>query len=149
MEINEIKKDDFKPALDLALKIFDKFEAPDYSDEGIESFHRSLNDKEYIDQLKMYGAFSDGVLLGIIATRNKGNHIALFFVDDKAQGKGIGRKLFEKICKDRQTGKLTVNSSPFALEIYHHLGFKDTDSEQIIDGIRFTPMEYTKKSNLQ
>ena len=148
MEINEIKKDDFKPALDLALKIFDKFEAPDYSEKGIESFHNSLKDKEYTNQLKMYGAFSDGVLLGIIATRNSGNHIALFFVDDKAQRKGIGRKLFEKVCNDNRTGKITVNSSPFAVEIYHHLGFEDTDSEQIVDGIRFTPMEYTKPSDL-
>ncbi|WP_460645598.1 GNAT family N-acetyltransferase [Lacrimispora brassicae] len=38
---------------------------------------------------------------------------------------------------------MTVNSSPYAVEIYHKLGFVDTDTEQLVNGIRFIPMEYT------
>ena len=39
------------------------------------------------------------------------------------------------------SGFFTVNSSPYAHEIYKHLGFFDTDSEQCINGLRFYPMK--------
>ena len=39
----------------------------------------------------------------------------------------------------------TVNSSPYAVEIYRHLGFVPTDDEQSVDGLRFTPMQYSSK----
>lgn len=38
-------------------------------------------------------------------------------------------------------GRMTVNSSHYAIPIYHRFGFHDTDQEQMQDGIRFTPME--------
>ena len=38
---------------------------------------------------------------------------------------------------------MTVNSSPFAVEIYQKLGFHALSGEQLADGIRFTPMKYT------
>ena len=36
----------------------------------------------------------------------------------------------------------TVNSSPYAEEVYQYLGFTQTDREQNVDGLRFTPMQY-------
>ena len=36
---------------------------------------------------------------------------------------------------------LTVNSAPFAIDFYHKIGFKDTGKEQIVDGIKFLPMQ--------
>ncbi len=90
--------------------------------------------------LTIYGAFDHNKLIGVIATRNEGNHIALFFVDGKHQQKGIGRKLFNTIIECCNSNEITVNSSPYAKEIYHHLGFKDTDVEQAVTGIRFIPM---------
>lgn len=62
-------------------------------------------------------------------------------VDEVYQGRGIGRKLFECILKECPAGRMTVNSSHYAIPIYHRFGFHDTDQEQIQDGIRFTPME--------
>lgn len=38
-------------------------------------------------------------------------------------------------------GRMTVNSSHYAVPIYHRFGFYDTEQEQMQDGIRFTPME--------
>ena len=38
----------------------------------------------------------------------------------------------------------TVNSSPYAVPVYHKLGFIDMDSEQLSDGIRFTPMKFER-----
>ena len=34
---------------------------------------------------------------------------------------------------------------PYAVEIYRHLGFVPTDDEQSVDGLRFTPMQYSSK----
>lgn len=136
---------EIKAALRLALDVFMRFEAPEYPKEGIESFKTSLSSMEYLEKLKIYGAYEDGNLLGMIATRLLGSHIALFFVDEEFQGQGIGRLLFDEVLKDCHTEKLTVNSSPYAAEIYRHLGFADDMPEQIADGIRYIPMTYNKK----
>lgn len=36
---------------------------------------------------------------------------------------------------------MTVNSSPYAVGAYEKPGFFDTDIEQVMNGLRFTPME--------
>jgi len=55
----------------------------------------------------------------------------------------MARSLFQtvkEICKKQDNiSKITVNSSPYAVEVYHHLGFVDIDKEQTVNGIRFTP----------
>jgi GNAT superfamily N-acetyltransferase len=96
-----------------------------------------------MESLDMYGYYSDEKLIGVIAIRNKGNHIALFFVDGKYHIQGIGRKLFSYVLENSSSDEITVNSSPYAKEVYHRLGFVDTDVEQTVDGIRFT-MVYRK-----
>lgn len=50
--------------------------------------------------------------------------------------------LFEEMKKDFEKQVFTVNSSPYAVKIYEHLGFRATDSEQTVNGLRFTPMVY-------
>jgi len=54
--------------------------------------------------------------------------------------------LFEAALKNSSSNELTVNASPYAMEIYHHLGFKDTKTEQTVMGIRFIPMIYRGKT---
>ena len=39
----------------------------------------------------------------------------------------------------------TVHSSPYAVEVYRHLGFVPTDSEQVTHGLRYTPMIFGQK----
>lgn len=147
MEIIKLKKDQYREVFKLAWEVFQEYEAPDYSKEGIESFYNSIHSEEYIEQLKIFGAFENEKLVGIIATRNKGNHIALFFVKSEEQNKGIGRKLFKRICLENLSGKITVNSSPYAVKVYHHLGFNSIDTEKVIDGIKYTPMEIHLENN--
>ena len=144
MVIKKLAQSDIDEALKLVSNVFMIFEAPDYIDEGIITFQNCINNHEFIDNLDMYGAFEKDQLVGVIATRNEGNHIALFFVDGKYHKREIGRQLFEQVVKNSSSNKITVNSSPYAIEIYHRLGFVDTNTEQLVDGMRFTPMEYTK-----
>ena len=62
-------------------------------------------------------------------------------MNGKYHRQGIGKQLFQTIKSKNNENKMTVNSSPYAVSIYHKLGFKDTDIEQAVNGLRFTPME--------
>ena len=103
MEIRKIKEQEMPEALDLTWRTFLEFEAPDYTEEGIKEFKKSIDDKEWIAARDFWGAFEEEKLLGLIATKNY-NHIALFFVDGIYHKQGIGRKLFDKICELNTTG---------------------------------------------
>ena len=59
--------------------------------------------------------------------------------------RGIGKKLFDAMRRDYAHPVFTVNSSPYAVEVYRHLGFVPTGEEQTVDGLRFTPMQYRPK----
>lgn len=144
MEIKKVLQSEKTNAMHLVWNVFLEFEAPDYVDEGINTFHDFINNEESINGLKIYGAYEKGNLVGITATRNNGNHIALFFVHGKYHRQGIGRELFEAVLKNSTSKIITVNSSPYAIEIYHKLGFIDSDIEQTKEGMRFTPMKYQK-----
>ena len=61
--------------------------------------------------------------------------------DGKYHKQGIGRKLFDKVKSFNDKNYFTVNSSPYAHEVYKHLGFLDTDKEQCVNGLRFYPMK--------
>ncbi|MFV0393603.1 MAG: GNAT family N-acetyltransferase [Coprobacillaceae bacterium] len=126
----------------LVWKIFLKFEAPEYTQEGINNFKAFLDNSNIMETVEFWGAFENDVLVGIIAMRSERSHVCLFFVDEGYQGQGIGRKLWNYVIEHTKVDSITVNSSPYAVEIYHALGFKDTDIEQTTDGIRYTPMKY-------
>ena len=140
MELKEIKGD-LKQALELVWRVFLEYEAPFYTKQGIDTFHSFISDKDKMNLLTFYGMYNKNKLIGVIATRNNGNHIALFFVDGEYHKKGIGKCLFQKVLENATSNEITVNSSVYAIEVYHKLGFVDTDKEQIEDGIIYTPMK--------
>lgn len=145
MEIRKITLSERACALELVFRTFMKYEAPDYSKEGVESFRKSVIDnKDFLNHIVLHGAFQGEEIRGVIATRNQGNHIALFFVDEKYHQQGIGKSLFQTVLQKCNSNEMTVHSSPYAVRIYQHLGFVETAPEQITDGIRYTPMIYQK-----
>lgn len=146
IKITGIGTDNREEALNLVWKTFRQYEALDYSKEGLKTFYQSVIENEaYLNSIQLYGAYDGETLLGVIATRNGGNHIALFFVDGAHHRQGIGRALFQTALKNSTSNEITVNSSPYAIEVYHRLGFADTASEQTTDGMRYTPMVYQKR----
>lgn len=145
MVIREVLEVELDKAISLVWKGFLDFEADDYSEEGVKNFKEFINNKQAIKRLKIFGAYIDDYLVGIIATRNENSHISLFFVDENYQKRGIGRRLFEKVIRSTESLAITVNSSPFAVEIYRKLGFIAMDKEQLKDGIIFVPMKYKIK----
>jgi len=147
MMIRKISETEKSSAMQLVWDVFQEFEAPDYSPEGSKTFKDFIYGPMLNTVAEVYGAFENDTLLGVIATRNEGNHIALFFVRKEYHGQGIGRKLFDHIVPLGNNNCITVNSSPYAAEIYRKLGFIDQDAEQLTNGIRYIPMKYTKKQN--
>ena len=140
IEIREIQENEMEDAIKLIWKIFLEYEAPDYTEEGVKEFKSAIDSREWINDRKFIGAFEDNKIVGVIATKNS-NHIALFFVDGKYHRKGIGRKLYQYICRENISDYFTVNSSPYAHEVYKHLRFVDTDAKQSINGLIFYPMK--------
>ena len=128
-------------ALSLIWEVFSQYEVPDYSDEGIREFRAALDDFERNRAMDFYGAFDRRRLLGVLAMRQP-RHIGYFFVDGSHHGHGVGRELYDAMRRDYAQQVFTVNSSPYAVEIYRHLGFVPTDSEQVTNGIRYTPMRF-------
>lgn len=144
VEIRKIKQEEMKDALDLVWEVFLEFEAPDYTEDGVEEFKRCIDNDDWVNARDFYGALESGKIRGVIATKD-GTHIALLFVDGAYHRQGIGRKLYDKVEALNDKGFFTVNSSPYAHRIYERWGFADTDAEQCINGLRFYPMKKVLK----
>lgn len=148
-DIRPLHEEELPAALTLVWDVFTEFEAPDYTPQGVETFRRFIAPETFVAQyrsraIRTWGAFRDKKLVGVLATRN-GNHISLLFVDKDFHRQGIARALLLRVydhCRTFPTTKITVNSSPYAVEAYRRLGFAASDTERTVDGIRFTPMEY-------
>ena len=137
IHVRKLEEQDLPGAMELVWAVFQRFEAPEYSAQGVETFQAYIQNMEQVKTLVTYGAYTDGRLAGVLALR--GDHISLFFVREEAQGRGIGRALFQYAAA-RAGRPMTVHSSPYAVEIYRRLGFVPTAEEQVEDGIRYTPM---------
>ena len=139
MVIKKIPQEDMKKAIELVWRVFLEFEAPDYTEEGIKEFRKTILDEKWVKERVFFGAYEEE-LLGVIATKDD-THIALLFVERKHHKKGIGKKLFQTVKELNTSHFFTVNSSPYAHEVYKRLGFVDTTKEeQVVNGLRFYPM---------
>ena len=139
-KIKALSPTELENSLNFVWKVFLEFEAVNYLEEGKTAFYKAIHSQDYLSMLRAYGAFDQDEIIGIIATRNEGDHIALFFVDGEHQHRGIGRKLFERCLEDNDKRVITVHSSEYALEIYKKLGFIQTEELREEGGIRYIPM---------
>jgi len=140
---DEISHDKLYETLELVRDVFMEFEAPDYSDEGIEEFLRFLDPVEITDMLAEYKlriwiCEYNSKVVGMIAAREE--HINLLFVSGEHHRRGIARRLLEIMTDYYKPPVITVNSSPYAVEAYRSMGFTETGPEQEVYGIRFIPM---------
>lgn len=150
-EIRNVKIDEFDSAISLVLKVFMEFEAPEYSDEGVETFRSFVLSEEYrqefIEGQRLFlGCFYKNILVGIIAMRDI-SHICLLFVDKNFHRRGIATSLFYRVLEilkeaNEEIEEITVNSSPYGAGFYHSVGFVDKEGVQTRDGITYLPMVY-------
>ena len=104
----------------------------------------AIHDEGFLSQLSAYGAFDGEKLIGILALKNEGSHIALFFVDGAYHRQGVGRLLWDTFPAESDKDEITVNSSLYAVGIYEKLGFIKTAEAQTESGIQFVPMVFKK-----
>jgi GNAT superfamily N-acetyltransferase len=140
---------------DLVLRVFDRFVAPDYCEEGVNEFKSYITVEGLIkrseeDHFFLLARHSNKIV-GMIDIRQY-HHVSLFFVDAEFQNKGIGKALFQKavaLCKNKvsELNQFSVNSSPYAVPVYEKMGFQKTDDEQIKNGMRFLPMSLKQEAS--
>ena len=149
IEIKQLVNKEKDEALLFTKRVYIECKDESYSEQGIETFCNFVNNKEITKSFKVYGAFEDNVLKGVIATDNQKRHICLFFVDKSSQAKGIGKKLIAIGIENNENSFITVNSSRYAVPIYKKLGFVKMEEEKEQDGLKFTPMKLILKDEVE
>lgn len=140
MNIRQLNNREYNEAVELSLKVFMECRTTDFDDSGLNTFKDFIYNKSLMNELTIFGAFDHSELIGIIGTKNKGQHISLFFINPKYHRKGIGRLLFDYAYSNQTVAQITVNSSSFAVRFYENLGFTKAAEEQVTNGLRYTPM---------
>ena len=145
IEIKQLLNNEKDEALLFTKRVYIESKDESYSEKGIKTFCNFVNNKEITKSFKIYGAFENNILKGVIATDSQKRHISLFFVDKSSQGKGIGRELMTIVVNNNENSYITVNSSRYAVPIYEKLGFVKMEKEKEKDGLKFTPMKLILK----
>ena len=149
-QIRKAQPVDWEPSMELAFRVFLKYEAMEYGPEGIRNFAEFVTD-ETVKQLFLQGnyllfvAVEGEKIIGLISLRS-GNHISLLFVDEEYHRRGVGTALIKYLQSymlfHTKQQKMTVNAAPYGIPFYHKIGFRDTGMETKKDGIIYTPMEF-------
>jgi GNAT superfamily N-acetyltransferase len=91
-------------------------------------------------------AMTGSQLMGVVAVRRK-THLFHLFVGEEFQRRGVAKALWFHAkeacgwpCASMPT---TVNSTPYALPFYEHLGFRASGPRVETNGIAFIPMQLT------
>lgn len=135
---------------DVVWEVFEEFVAPGYSYEGIETFKNFIQANEIrkaADSGRMFTicCWDGKILVGVISMRD-GYHICLLFVKKDYHRQGIAKELLKRAinkCKKIRPDltQITVNSSPYAANIYKRLGFEAVGDQTTRDGITYIPMK--------
>ena len=146
--INVLQPSQVEDAINLIQRVFLDAVAPYFSEKGVEEFLRYAEKDKLLNRQSTNHfcliADYNGTIVGIIEVRNY-DHVSLFFVDSAYQRRGIGSALCQHavdfcVANKSDVHSISVNASPNAILAYERMGFKPTDKENLVNGIRFTPM---------
>lgn len=149
-QIRKARDEEWETAMELAFRVFLKYEAREYGPEGIKNFSEFVTDESLkkmflTGRYLLFVAVEGDKVIGLISLRS-GNHISLLFVDNEYHRCGVGSALIKYLQEYMlfHTGyeKLTVNAAPYGIPFYHNVGFRDTGIQTKKDGIIYTPMEF-------
>ena len=149
IEVKQLLNNEKDEALLFAKRVFIESEDDSYTKKGIETFCNFVDNKKITKSFKVYGAFEDNILKGVIVTDRRKRHINLFFVDKSSQDKGIGKELMRVVVNNNENSYITVNSSRYGVPIYEKLGFVKIEEEKEQDGLKFTPMKLILKDEIE
>jgi GNAT superfamily N-acetyltransferase len=146
---SELRDHQIADIRNLVLSVFHQFEAPECSEEGVREFEKYIAHDAFLARRHDHVVLVcevDGTIAGMIEIR-RWQHVSLMFVDSRFHRRGIARNLWQHarvkcVAQNPTLEGITVNSSRFAVPVYERFGFVATTSEQILNGIRFTPMVF-------
>lgn len=148
IRIRPVSEAEVQPCIDLVMRVFREFVAPDFRPEGAASFARWADAAAFGRRLRdgnlALAAFLRKQIVGVIEWAPP-DHIAMLFVDPAIQGEGTGRRLFEEALRriraaHPEVRTMHVHASRHAVPFYRQLGFREAGPEEERDGIRYTPM---------
>ena len=147
-EIRLAMDGDIAPALDLAWRMFVKYDSLDYGEEHTERMRKAIEDRlkdfSIYSQRLMVVTLAGSKVVGMIETYGT-NRISLLFVDSEYQRKGIATVMMSKVASELKMkgyDKIVLNSSPYGLPFYKHFGFAVVEEEKNPDTPWKTPMQY-------
>lgn len=149
-DIRPAKPQEVVPALQLALRVFSEFEAPDYKPGAVERFKADCVENEQDIEDRVSGrkltlvALDGETIVGMTCERANG-HVSMLFVDGAYHRRGIGTALLGRMVaelKRKGFARITLNASPYGMPFYLLFGFVPICEEQEKDGFIFTPMAY-------
>ena len=76
--IRKLAKEEYNNAADLSYKVCMECGISDFTQEGIETFKSFIYDTSLMNELDLYGAFDNNLLIGVIGLNRKRQHISLF-----------------------------------------------------------------------
>jgi GNAT superfamily N-acetyltransferase len=130
----------------LIARVFDKYVAGDFSQEGVEEFRRYAEPGAIAERSrkgnKVLLVEEDGQILGMLELKGF-DHIAMLFVE--SQGRGLGKALVERaldLCREgtESLEQVRVHASLYAVPIYRKLGFEAEAPKRTENGITYVPM---------
>lgn len=132
----------------LVLSVFDEFIAPHWSQEGIDTFHRTspveAEERFEDDCFILLGAETENQLVGVLMMSVDG-HLYSLFVSGEFQRLGIGRRLLKEgvarvLEVNPSVSEITLTASPNSVEAHKAYGFMPAGAEFEKSGVRVTRM---------
>lgn len=142
-------RDEWKPAMEMIWRTFMKYEAKDFTEEGVQHFFDFITDEDlYASFLKgeyrLMVALDKGCVIGAGSIRDR-NVLSLLFVEEAYHHRGVGSAILERLCEYLKTEEgeraMSLQAAPYAVGFYRRQGFQAVGPEMQFSGIRVTLME--------
>lgn len=140
--------EDAKAISDLVVAMTDKYVCPTCDPAVRDMLLGSMSTErieQYLSEGYLYVVALDCAekVVGVAGIRDY-SHLFHLFVDDENQGKGLSRKLWDKVkeaaLRNGNCGRFTVNSALNAESVYLRFGFKRIDGIRNRNGMVDIPM---------
>ncbi len=151
------RADDAPAVCRLLRRVARRWVMPDQPPEAVEALEQSLSTRAIRQRmeadLRFHLAFAAGALVGVASVRND-SHIVHLFVGTRYQGRGVARKLWDRLRKDceRRAGThvFTLNAAEGAIPVYQCFGFEvDHDPARLRGKVVAVPMIYRGAGSAQ
>ncbi|MDR0897575.1 MAG: GNAT family N-acetyltransferase [Oscillospiraceae bacterium] len=151
-DIRRARAEEVRPALEMAYRVFEVYEAPDYAPEAAARFRADVVENEAAIRNwasggnTMFIALDGEKIIGVIGEKGGNGHINIVFVDGAYHRRGIATALMQAMVGDLQSRgfeRVTLFSSPYGVPFYRHFGFIPTGEMHESDGFLIQPMAYS------